>query len=163
MERKRVDSLFKELVLVFGLVPCPSFMRDFFFLFSLILGSVSVALYDLYLSGAINLRLHVVLSATSLSLVLLQPILEELLFRGFIQGRLRECRIMARGLFGITPANLVASLLFVAAHLIYRPPQHAIMIFFPAVILGMLRDRHGCIYPSAIIHSYYNLLSLIFL
>ncbi|MCU7844784.1 MAG: JDVT-CTERM system CAAX-type protease [Candidatus Thiodiazotropha sp. (ex Monitilora ramsayi)] len=92
-----------------------------------------------------------------LLLVLIYPVLEELAFRGLIQGYLSGVKGMSIRRVKLTGANWVTSLLFTAAHIIYTPILLASLVFVPSLIFGELRDRYHSTIPSMILHCYYNL------
>ena len=86
-----------------------------------------------------------------------QPLTEELLFRGIIQGQLKSSVSYARNAMGgITVANGFTSLLFMLAHLIHHPPEWAVAVIIPSLVFGYFRDRHEQIYPSILLHGAYN-------
>lgn len=92
-------------------------------------------------------------------LILLQLLLigpgEELLFRGIIQGRLRER-------FSAWPAILVASLAFAPAHLLaLSGGPTAILVsvgvlFVPSMAFGYIYEQTGNIFVPALTHGLYN-------
>ena len=90
------------------------------------------------------------------SLVLLQPLVEELLFRGLLQGRLAESSWGRRQLGGITLANLSVSIVFTSLHFINHPPLWAAGVLFPSLLFGYFRDRHDSVYPAIALHVFYN-------
>lgn len=91
-----------------------------------------------------------------LSLVLWAPVIEELAFRGVVQGYL-STRTLGRRIFaGLSVANIVAAVLFTAWHLVYRTDLGAWLVFFPALVFGYFRDRHGSVVPCMILHAAYN-------
>jgi membrane protease YdiL (CAAX protease family) len=94
--------------------------------------------------------------AALLSLVLLQPVLEELLFRGLLQGRLMARPWGRRQLGGFTFANPIVTLLFTALHLINHPPLWAAGVLLPSLLYGYFRDRHDSVYPALALHVFYN-------
>ena len=97
------------------------------------------------------------LSLTGLLVVgLLFPVLEELVFRGLIQGYLLQKPVLSSRSIGFTGANGVTSLLFASLHLINQPAGLAGLIFFPSLVFGELRDRFKSTLPSILIHVYYN-------
>jgi hypothetical protein len=96
-----------------------------------------------------------------LSFVVWQPLIEELLFRGVIQGQLRTTRPGRWHKAGITGANLIASLFFVLAHTVNHPPLWAMGVFVPSLVFGFMRDRHDSIYPALALHCAYNGLYLL--
>jgi len=89
-------------------------------------------------------------------LVLLQPLLEELLFRGLIQGKLLTRNWGKRRFAGFTLANLATSLLFTALHFASHPPLWAAGVLLPSLLFGYFRDRHDSIYPAIALHVFYN-------
>jgi membrane protease YdiL (CAAX protease family) len=96
-----------------------------------------------------------------LSFVVWQPLIEELLFRGVIQGQLRTTRPGRWRKSGITGANLIASLLFVLVHTVNHAPLWAMAVFVPSLVFGFMRDRHDSVYPAFALHCAYNGLYLL--
>jgi membrane protease YdiL (CAAX protease family) len=94
-----------------------------------------------------------------LQLTLLFPILEEILFRGLLQGAL--ARRFPRQLGPLSHANLVTTALFVLAHLFAHSPSWAVAVFIPSLVFGYFRDRYQHLLPAVLLHCFYN--SLFFL
>ncbi|GGE55369.1 hypothetical protein GCM10011533_04740 [Streptosporangium jomthongense] len=90
------------------------------------------------------------------SLILWAPVIEELAFRGIVQGFLGETAFGKRHLAGLSFANLLAALLFTAWHLVYRTDLLAWLVFVPALVFGYFRERHGSLLPCVILHAAYN-------
>lgn len=88
--------------------------------------------------------------------VIWHPILEEILFRGVIQGSLIKKPFGQKTIIGFTIANWSTSLLFAIAHLWYQPVAWALLVFFPSLIYGFFRDRYSSIYPCITLHAVYN-------
>jgi membrane protease YdiL (CAAX protease family) len=79
---------------------------------------------------------------------------EEIFFRGYIQSRLYEV-FPARFRFlkmEISAANLGASIIFALAHLIAVPNPFRLLVFFPSLIFGRLREKSDSVFPPAIFH-----------
>lgn len=89
-----------------------------------------------------------------LQLVLLFPVLEELLFRGLLQGAIARWHQARLG--PLTHANLATSGLFALAHLFSHPPPWALATLLPSLIFGHFRDRHQRLLPSILLHVTYN-------
>jgi len=96
-----------------------------------------------------------------LMLAVVYPVLEEVVFRGILQGRLRR---YAWGLhrFGpLSAANMLTSLVFTGLHFFEHPPHMALLVFAPSLVFGYFRDRtggdrtHGLGAPVAL-HCWYN-------
>ena len=94
--------------------------------------------------------------ALLLSLIIWQPLLEEVLFRGILQGQLSKRAWGKNSWLGISGANAVTSALFVAMHMINSPPLFALTVFAPSLVFGYFRDRCNSVYPCMVIHSAYN-------
>jgi len=90
-----------------------------------------------------------------LALVVLYPVLEELVFRGLLQGTLLRHGWGRRRAGPVTAANLVAALAFAAAHLLQGPPAWAAAVFLPGLVFGYFRERHG-IGAAIVLHAFYN-------
>ncbi len=93
------------------------------------------------------------------SLVLLQPVLEELVFRGILQGqalRLTTRHGQARRLGPVTLANVLVTLVFVLLHLRAQPMVWALAVAGPSLVLGHLRERFGSVWPAMLVHAFYN-------
>lgn len=93
------------------------------------------------------------------SLVLVQPLLEELVFRGLLQGQALRL-IVAHGaprLLGpVTMANVLVTVGFVALHLRAQPLAWALAVAGPSLVLGHLRERTGSVWPPVFVHAFYN-------
>ena len=87
--------------------------------------------------------------------VLLAPVLEELVFRGGIQGWLHT-RLPQRRLGGISWANVVTSILFSVVHLWRHHPLWAMSVMIPSLIFGWFRDRYESVIPGMVLHVCYN-------
>ena len=86
--------------------------------------------------------------------ILLFPLLEELLFRGLLQGSI--ARRLPGKLGPLSRANIITSVLFVLAHLINQPPLWAVAVFIPSLVFGYFRDRYNHLLPSSLLHIIYN-------
>ena len=91
-----------------------------------------------------------------LSLIIWQPLLEEVLFRGIIQGQFAKSEWGKRSWLSISSANAVTPVFFVAMHMINSSPLFALTVFAPSLVFGYFRDRCNSVYPCIVIHSAYN-------
>jgi len=89
--------------------------------------------------------------------VVLAPVLEELAFRGGLQGALLERPWGALSLRGISYANLVTSVIFALMHLWSHPPLWALAVVVPSLVFGHLRERLASTWPGMMVHLWYNL------
>ncbi|MBF0370396.1 MAG: JDVT-CTERM system CAAX-type protease [Magnetococcales bacterium] len=89
---------------------------------------------------------------------LLYPVLEELVFRGMMQGGLKRIKRLQTPLLAtlLTPANLLTSIAFSMAHLYLRDPWTGLMVFFPSLLFGHFRDRYNHLAPSIGLHILFN-------
>ncbi len=93
------------------------------------------------------------------SFVLVQPLAEELVFRGILQGqalRLTTHRRQPRRLGPVTLANVLVTVAFVALHLRAQPLAWALAVAAPSLVLGHLRERMGSVWPPVLVHMVYN-------
>ena len=94
-------------------------------------------------------------------IVLVPAITEEILFRGFLYSGLR------RGL-KLWPAALITSLIFAIPHLQFET-GHALLwvaaidTFVMSLILVVLRERSGSLWPPMLIHALKNSIAFVFL
>jgi membrane protease YdiL (CAAX protease family) len=100
--------------------------------------------------------LPALVSQSAVALLFVQPAIEELLFRGLLQGALLRTRWGRTTLRGLSAANVVTSALFCVAHLYGQPPAWAAAVFVPSLIFGHLRERTGSVWPALVVHALYN-------
>lgn len=93
---------------------------------------------------------------SALSLILWRPLVEEMLFRGIIQGQLMKYRWARTTILKLSVANLATSLLFMLAHLADHSSAWAAAVGMPSLVFGYFRDRYGHILPSLVLHAAYN-------
>jgi len=91
-----------------------------------------------------------------LLLILVYPILEEIVFRGALQGWLRRKTWGLRHRFGFTVANILTSFVFAAFHFIRRPNIWSAGVVLPGLVFGFFRDRYGNLYAPTALHIFYN-------
>jgi len=89
-------------------------------------------------------------------------IVEEVLFRGFLQGWLLRRASLKYTLFHFSRANWLTSLAFAAAHAWTRAPELVPGYFAVGMVLGYFRERYNGILVPVLLHSYYNLGLLFF-
>lgn len=83
--------------------------------------------------------------AVVFAIVLLVPLLEETIFRGFIQRAIRA--LAPRGL-----AILLAAGLFASVH----DPQSALPVFVVGIALGVIAEHTGSVLPGTLAHALFN-------
>lgn len=131
------------------------FHRDSVFLFFLALGPV-IWLSLIWVFAFQPLPRHAIWSPVFLSIVLWQPLFEELLFRGMVQGHLLQSLARQKTWFGLSTSNLLTSFLFSLAHLASHSIPWSLLVFAPSLCFGFVRDRFGSVYPSIALHAFYN-------
>ncbi|MDO8990726.1 MAG: JDVT-CTERM system glutamic-type intramembrane protease [Sideroxyarcus sp.] len=92
-----------------------------------------------------------------LALFLLLPVVEEVVFRGFLQGGLLRLGAFKKERLGISGANLTTSVVFALAHLWQHPALLFPGYFTVSLVLGYFRERYGGVLVPILLHSYYNL------
>jgi len=137
-----------------GLMSAPHCFRNFQFLLALLAGAIILWLFhDMLPPFSSSVEFHWKLW---LSLVIWQPVVEEILFRGIVQGQLRKTRWGQRAWLKISAANVVTSIAFVTAHMINNPPLFSISVIIPSLLFGYFRDTCNSVYPSILLHSAFN-------
>jgi membrane protease YdiL (CAAX protease family) len=87
--------------------------------------------------------------------LLVQPVAEECVFRGLLQGQL--LRLTSRRRAGpVTLANALATGAFVLAHLAVQPVPWALAVAVPSLVFGHLRERFASVVPAIVLHAAYN-------
>ena len=82
---------------------------------------------------------------------LITPVLEELLHRGVVYGRLRR-------MIGLWPAVIVSALIFAALH--FNIVQF-VYTFLIGIVLALFVEKSGRLYPAVIAHMAANILAII--
>ena len=93
--------------------------------------------------------------ALILSIVVLAPVAEELVFRGYLFGVWRNTRM------GLPGTLILTSLLFSAIHWGQYGVIPLIFIFSFSVLVGVAREKTGSVWVPIILHSAANLVSVI--
>jgi uncharacterized protein len=88
--------------------------------------------------------------------ILIAPVFEELLFRGFLQPLLSRT-------FGVIAGVLITAALFGSLHLFQYALawQYAAIIFLAGVAFGWVRARTGSVIPGTLMHCCFNSVSVI--
>lgn len=150
-----MEKIVRSVLEDIGLGAWPSFLKDRYFHLALLAGLlVWLALWFSILP------VFVIDDDTIVKLILFTvvwyPVLEEILFRGIVQNYLFGRAWGNKRIAGLSAANWLTSLLFVLAHTWYQPVAWAIMILAPSLVYGFFRDHYSSIYPSIVLHSFYN-------
>jgi len=92
-----------------------------------------------------------------LAVMVYYPVMEELLFRGALQGALLRYGCWSRrSLAGISGANLITSAAFCTLHLVHQPAPWALAVFAPSLAFGYVRERQHSLLGSLVLHSMWN-------
>jgi membrane protease YdiL (CAAX protease family) len=94
-----------------------------------------------------------------MSFVLAYPVVEELLFRGLLQGealRLTTRNGRALRVGPVTWANVLVTAAFVALHSWAQPLAWALAVAVPSLVFGHLRERFASVWPAVLVHAVYN-------
>ena len=85
---------------------------------------------------------------------------EEVLYRGYLQSRLNAVWEPRWRLLGATigPALFVTSGLFAVGHLAIEPGPFRLLVFFPSLLFGWLRERTGSVGAGIVFHAACNAL-----
>jgi uncharacterized protein len=139
----------------FGLKAAPAFYRSPIFLSALAMGAVVWFVLP-FLVVVQPLPWLQIFSRPFFVAVLWQPAVEELLFRGCVQGWLFTHGWGRQSFVGISVANLLTSVVFSGAHIATHSLPWALSTLFPSLLFGVLRDRFGSVFPPLALHIIYN-------
>jgi membrane protease YdiL (CAAX protease family) len=84
--------------------------------------------------------------------VLIAPVCEELVFRGWLYSRLERA---IGGFAGVVGAVATTSIMFAALHLPHSV-SHGATLLGIAIVLGYLRARSGSVWPGMVLHAVWN-------
>jgi uncharacterized protein len=88
-------------------------------------------------------------------------VLEEVIFRGGIQGGLLRKEVFKFKLLGLSRANWLTSSLFALAHVWQHPMVLVPGYFVVSLVLGYFRERYNGILVPVMLHAWYNLVLLL--
>jgi uncharacterized protein len=98
--------------------------------------------------------------ATAVAIVLVVPVIEELMFRGFLQTWLK-------GVFGCGKAIIITSVIFALFHFSssqgFDNLELIASLFVLSCFLGFVRERQQSLWASIGLHSTFNFLSILML
>ncbi len=101
------------------------------------------------------------LVAAGVFVCVIAPILEELFFRGYLFGALRQLPLrIGRAGLGTPVAALLVGLLFGLAHAGSAAPKYLVPLALFGIVLCVVRWRTGSLYPGMALHSINNSLAL---
>ena len=136
-----------------GLRPAPGLVTDYLFWVAIMAGVIVSVLLAANKLSAISQGMG---SFALLSLLLWYPVVEELAFRGVVQGTLANYPFARKKRLGISLANLIASFTFVLWHLLYQSNPIIMALALPSLVYGFFRDRYQSLLPALLLHSLYN-------
>ena len=92
-----------------------------------------------------------------LMLVVGYPVIEELAYRGLIQGLLLRCRFGRYRVGPLSLANSLTTLVFAFSHWPRGGALLAMGVTPPGLIFGYFRERHDGLRSPILLHGWYNL------
>ena len=95
--------------------------------------------------------------------IVLVGIPEEVFYRGYLQSRLQQVMPARWKLFGISwgPALIVTSILFALGHYAVGLNPERLLVFFPSLLFGLVRNWTGSVGAAALFHAFCNVLQQI--
>jgi len=154
-------EIWKALGLIKGKVNCRVIIKSIWI--GVIFGFISNALLIILLPHGTPLKGGSQMSYL-LSLILIGPIFEELLFRGFMQGMLERCFRVKNKIFYILPV-FITTIMFAGSHVFGFSQTMEVTQFIIAISLvsltglyaGWLRLQYQSIITAVIFHSCVNI------
>jgi len=139
-----------------GFQRCRPFYLDARFLLAILAGIIVLSAGRGILSGLVPSKIYLSVFLIFNTLVW-YPLMEEVLFRGIIQGQLTRKEWATQRFLNLTLANWVTSIVFACFHLLHHAPHWALLILFPSLVFGYFRDSYKSILPALVLHIFYNL------
>ena len=134
-------------------MPSLAFLRARWFLLALSASVPTVAFFAM----APRIGLHASVPGALIVFLGIGPVLEELVFRGLLQGwLLQQPSVAQRNYAGISLANALTSGVFAAAHLLREPWPWAAATLLPSLVFGVARERSGGVIAPIVLHMAYN-------
>ena len=90
-------------------------------------------------------------------MLLIAPVVEELAFRGLIQGLLLRPRWGRWRAGPLSVANILTTLAFAASHWPRGGALLAAGVMLPGLVFGYFRERHDGLWSPILLHAWYNL------
>ena len=87
----------------------------------------------------------------------------EVFYRGYLQSRLQQVMPTRWSFFGVSwgPALIVTSVLFALGHYAVGLNPERLLVFFPSLLFGLVRNWTGSIGAAALFHAFCNVLQQI--
>jgi membrane protease YdiL (CAAX protease family) len=90
-----------------------------------------------------------------LVVVCITPVAEEIIFRGAIQTMF-EKRFNQWEWAILSAPNLLTSIVFGAIHFLISFRPSALLVFFPGLVFGYLREKQKSLAAPMLVHAFYN-------
>ena len=104
-----------------------------------------------------RLGLHAAVPGPLYVFLIAAPVVEELVFRGLLQGwLLRRAELTRTWAAGVSGANVLTSLAFAGAHLWREPWPWAVATLVPSLVFGFARERSNGVVAPCVLHIAYN-------
>lgn len=90
----------------------------------------------------------------ALLIILVYPLVEEILFRGALQGWLMK-KVHQR-LGPVSAANGLTSIVFTLLHGLRWQSGFSLLVVFPSLVFGYFRERSDGLVAPILLHAFYN-------
>lgn len=97
-----------------------------------------------------------------LNAIIIYPVLEEIIFRGFLLEELLLITTLKKKYLSVSFANIVCSLLFAASHAIFFMDWSALLVILPSLLIGYFYEEGRSLLSAIALHSWYNFIALLF-
>lgn len=133
--------------------------RDFVYL---ILGSFIILIpfyfvYRVWIGMELGLRIPSDIVRYSLFHIFYVGFPEEFFFRGYLQGVFMIWIPRGGPIFKKALSIFLSSMFFAMAHVIVGGSISRIIVFFPSILFGMMRELSGSIISSSLFHAFCNI------
>ena len=87
-------------------------------------------------------------------IILVYPVVEEIIFRGALQGWL--LKKVTKQLGPVSAANGLTSVLFTLLHGLRWQSGFSLLVIFPSLVFGYFRERSDGLIAPILLHAFYN-------
>ncbi len=150
--------MFKDFLVFTGLIRLNGWVKDKYFYLALSLGPLFYLCLFLFIPPHLKIEPTASFFATQFFLVAFP---EELFFRGVLLPIFKTH--LPHSWKGWSLANVFTAFIFACLHLFTHPLFWALGTFFPALIFGYFREKHQSLWPSIVLHFFYNISYFIWL
>ena len=130
--------------------------RDVQFNIALFLGPLFWAGWFCLNQPVLKLSRAIIYPGKFLLLAAIFPVLEEFVFRGWLQETFSRITKGAMFVYALSVSNILTSVIFGFSHMFFHSAFWSCFVAVPSLIFGYFKERHNNLFPCIILHIFYN-------